>query len=172
MAKKPLLFFGEKIKFSNELIAEIRNFCHQHQVPYCSNLFVKGILDESDPLSLGMYNGIFSSNDVRSYIESEVDYILEIGTSIFSQDSGTAFATGTHVIDDFPNKTTVKGTEPSSTDILGIFSDLRREKIPTFEFCPRRSQTPKCDGSAAVSFRNLTNILNELQEESSETLST
>jgi TPP-dependent 2-oxoacid decarboxylase len=171
LAKKPLIFFGEKIKFNRTLINEILEFCKTYKIPYCSNLFAKGILDESDPLCVGMYNGIFSNDQVRKYVETEVDYILEIGTSIFTQDTGTAFATGTHIIDDFENKTTIKGTSPSCSDVLNVIEYLKKEEIPNFSFAPLtlKRELRKINTEAPITFNNLTDTLNELQNSVKET---
>jgi TPP-dependent 2-oxoacid decarboxylase len=168
LAKKPLVFFGEKIKFNRVLITEILEFCKNHNIPYSSNLFAKGILDESDPLCVGMYNGVFSQDPVRKYIETEVDYILEIGTSIFTQDTGTAFATGTHIIDDFTNKTTIKGTSPSCSDVQTVIEYLKKEKIPSFSFVPFKKEITQLNPNAPITFNNLTDTLNELQTSFSE----
>jgi TPP-dependent 2-oxoacid decarboxylase len=169
LSKKPLVFFGEKIKFNRTLITEILKFCKTHSIPYSSNLFAKGILDESNPLCIGIYNGIFSRDNVRKYIETEVDYILEIGTSIFSQDTGTAFATGTHIIDDFDNKTTIKGTSPSCSDVQAVIEYLNKEKIPNFDFQPLKQEIAQLNPHSPISFNNLSDTLNELQKSVSET---
>jgi TPP-dependent 2-oxoacid decarboxylase len=169
LAKKPLIFFGEKIKFNRVLINEILGFCKSQQIPYCSNLFAKGILDESDLLCVGMYNGIFSRDHVRKYVETEVDYILEIGTSIFSQDTGTAFTTGTHIIDDFANKTTIKGTSPSCSDVQTVIEYLKKEKVPIFNFEPVKHETLALNPKAQITFNNLTDVLNDLQASVGET---
>lgn len=168
-AKKPLIYFGEKIKFNRALINGILKFSKKHQIPYCTNLFAKGILDESDPLCVGMYNGIFSRDYVRKYVENEVDYVLEIGTSIVNQDSCTAFATGTHIIDNFINKTTIKGTSPSCSDVQTVIEYLNKETLHTFSFESATREITQLNPDAPITFNNLTDVLNELQNSVNET---
>ena len=109
-ANKPLVYIGEHVKLNNELKELLMSFCHQLQYPFATSWLAKGIFDESDPLCLGSYNGVFSRKKNRQYIEQEVDYILEVDTSIHNQDTNAAFNTGTHIIENFDNKTAVKGT--------------------------------------------------------------
>ncbi len=58
----------------------------------------------------GSYNGgVFTQTAGREYIDNEVDYIIDVATSIIAQDSNIAFATGTHKVETFANKTVLKG---------------------------------------------------------------
>lgn len=167
-AKKPLLYFGVRIKFNHELIDLVRRFCARHRIPYASGIFAKGILDEMDELSLGTYNGAFTPEATRTYVEQEADYILEICTPIFAQDTASAFATNTHVIESFPNKTSLKGTASRCTDVLEVFQHLLEEELPIFEFNGLERSVEPVPSEAAVGFHNLTDILNDLQARHSE----
>lgn len=169
-AKKPLLYFGVRIKFNHALIALVREFCQRHRIPYASGVFAKGILDELDPLSLGTYNGAFSPEATRAYIEREADYILEICTPIHAQDTASAFATQTHVIESFPNKTSLKGTASRCTDVLEVFQHLMEEDLPVFEeSLPARAEAPVA-ANEPLGFHNLADTLNALQARRPEAL--
>lgn len=169
-AQKPLLYFGERIKSNPQLIQKMLTFCEKHRIPYVSNLFSKGLLSEDHELSIGMYNGVFSSQCVRNYVEHHVDYVLEVGTSILDQDTATAFGTGTHRIDSFKNKTILKGTCPLISDILEVFECLSHLKIKTLEWEPRLLKKPPTSTQDVLSFANIAQVLNEIQDQTKESL--
>ena len=50
--------------------------------------------------------------------------LLLMVNGIFAQDTNTAFATGTHKIEHFPNKTLLKGGTVLERDIIDIFTLL------------------------------------------------
>ena len=164
-AKCPMLFIGEKYRGQKELIDELRSFCESLQIPYASNLFAKGLFDENSPLSLGYYNGVFSEATTREFVEKKCDYVLEVGTSIFPQDTASAFATGTHIIDAFANKTSLKGTTTNGKDIAEVFRQLRLIKIKkhTNPWIP--TAEPAIQNSDKLGFNNLSVALNALQKD-------
>ncbi|WP_044832541.1 thiamine pyrophosphate-dependent enzyme [Thalassomonas actiniarum] len=162
-ANKPLLYLGEKAKLNKELLAVVKRFCHQYQIPYTTTWFAKGVLDEFEPLSLGAYNGVFTDEQVRNYIENEVDYVLEVATSIYQLDTNTAFDTGTHLLNDFENKTILKGTSQLEKDLIGIFEQLLSADIPVFDFTPPKSTGGELFADEKIDFHNLTRVLNSLQ---------
>jgi|GEM_PF-4554798 len=135
--KKPLLYFGERIKSNPQLIQTLFSFFEKHRIPYASSLFSKSLIREDHELWIGMYNGVFSTSRVRNYIENHVDYILEFDTSILDQDTSTAFGTETHQVDTFENKTVLKGTCPLISDILEVFQHIEIKEIKTMEWDPR-----------------------------------
>lgn len=168
-SQKPLLYFGERIKSNSQLIQTLFSFCEKHRIPYASSLFSKSLIREDHELSIGMYNGVFSTQRVRNYIENHVDYILEVGTSILDQDTSTAFGTETHRVDTFENKTVLKGTCPLISDILEVFLNIEKHKIKTMEWDPRllcdaEETQSRLSSQELLTFSNLTQVLNDIQE--------
>ena len=135
-AKAPLLYAGEQVKRNPALKQRVWDFCQKYQVPLVSTWFSKGVFDETHPLCLGAYNGVFSASDVRRYLENEVDYVLDIGTSVFAQDTASAFHTGTHRVATIDNKTVVKSTVPHEADLCTIFEQLLTSEREPFLFSP------------------------------------
>jgi indolepyruvate decarboxylase len=123
-SKAPLLFLGEKLRLNPDLLARLVKLCHQLQLPYAVTWFAKGMVDESDPLCLGCYNGVFSHTPGKIYIETIADYVLEIGTAIFPSDTNNAFGSQTHAIDKHQNKTMLKGTAHREQDIIAVVTLL------------------------------------------------
>ncbi len=162
-AKKPLLFLGVKAKLNPALLHLIKQFCHQYNIPYVTCWLAKGVLDEYDPLSLGAYNGVFSPVEMRAYIEHEVDYVLEIATSINQLDTNVAFATGTHLLFEFPNRTILKGTAQLEKDIITTFEYLLADELTSFDFTPVQAPTLPLIKEERIDFHNLTSVLNQLQ---------
>jgi len=163
VAKKPLLFLGEKAKLNKALLGKVKKFCDKYQIPYVTSWLAKGILDEFDPLSLGAYNGVFSDPKIRDYIEHEVDYVLEISTSINQLDTNTAFATGTHLLSVFENRTVLKGTSQLERDIITTLDYLMDADIPSFNFQNVHQESSTLIGEDRIDFHNLTGVLNHLQ---------
>ncbi|WP_076413313.1 thiamine pyrophosphate-dependent enzyme [Shewanella sp. UCD-KL12] len=120
----PLVFIGEKLRLNQPLLEKILNMCRKQQLPYATSWFGKGMLDESDPLCLGSYNGAFSELDGKTYIESVADYVLELGTAISPSDTNNAFSSQTHLVDSHPNKTMLKGTAKCELDISVVVDSL------------------------------------------------
>ncbi|MEW6991694.1 thiamine pyrophosphate-dependent enzyme [Colwelliaceae bacterium 6441] len=173
-AKAPLLYLGDKLKHNKKLKSLIIAFAEKYNIPYATSWFAKGIFDEYHPLSLGAYNGIFTQNQGRHYIENNVDYVLDVATSIFAQDSNTAFGTGTHKIENFHNRTLLKGGTVLERDIIEVFEQLINVDIAPFNFSLFNGNdsehyediaNSKVNASDAIDFNNLASTLNKLQNE-------
>ena len=163
-AKQPMVYIGEKTKLNRPLLDLIFTFCVQHQIPYATSWFAKGILDESHELSLGAYNGVFSNIPVRRFIETEVDYVLEIGTSIVPQDTNLAFDTGTHAIEKQGNKTVLKGTELYDVDLIRVVQELTERSVKCFAKPVIVDESATDNASdAMLGFHNLTATLSQTQ---------
>lgn len=162
-AKKPLLYLGDKLKHNKQLKQLILEFAKKFNIPYATTWFAKGLFDEYAPLCLGAYNGIFTQTAGRHYIEKEVDYVVDVATSIFSQDSNVAFATGTHCIESFENKTLLKGGALLEKDLIEVFTLLLNSEINAFDFQPLSSQMAPVPANDKIDFNNLAATLNEIQ---------
>lgn len=161
-AKYPLLYFGARFKLNKPLLSLIAHFCREHNIPYASSWFAKGLLDESDALSLGNYNGVYSSEHHRAYIENKVDYVIEIGTSITPRDT-----TISHYLNKFGNKTLVKGSCRDQADLMTLFSHLLEAELPRFEYQPPPANEPQAVAADQLDYHNLADALNQLQREHS-----
>lgn len=168
VSKKPVLYIGEKVKSNKKLIDTIQEFCEKHRIPYATNLFAKGLMDDNSELSLSYYNGVFSSKATREYIENKSDYILELCTGIITQDTSSAFATGETYINSFENKTILKGTSTQGLDIIEVFKYLEEMDTPSFKFEETKSVIKTYDGSDSVNFSNICDLLNQHQRNSKE----
>ncbi|GAA5142852.1 thiamine pyrophosphate-dependent enzyme [Thalassotalea piscium] len=173
-AKAPMLYLGDKLKHNQVLKKLIIDFAEKFSIPFATSWFAKGIFDEYHPLSLGAYNGIFTQTQGREYIETKVDYVLDVATSIFAQDTNTAFATGTHKIENFTNKTLLKGGSVLERDIIEVFELLIDLDISPFSFQPLNNTQSSVNAAKintyknvheAIDFNNLAQVLNELQQE-------
>jgi len=164
-AKKPLLYIGDKLKHNEKLKALIIKFANKFNIPYATTWFAKGLFDEYEPLCLGAYNGVFTQTVGRNYIEKDVDYVIDVATSIFSQDCNVAFSTGTHKIENFENKTLLKGGALLEKDLIEVFDLLLNIDIEVFNFQPVIDQTAPVPTSDKVDFNNLALTLNEIQSQ-------
>ncbi len=163
MARAPLVYLGEQVRRNAALKQRVQAFCHQANIPYASNWFAKGACDETDPLSLGSYNGAFSHPAIREYIESTVDYVLDLGTSIIAQDTVSAFHTGTHRLNQLENRTVVKSTVPREVDLIQILDGLLKSELPRFAFvAPARNDTVP-ESNARFDFHVVADVINDLQ---------
>lgn len=169
-AKAPLIYIGEQVKLNLPLRNALQAFCQRHQIPYATSWFAKGLFDDFDPLCLGGYNGAFTASARRHYIDTQADYVLDFGTSVFSQDTGHAFQTGTHRIAQIPNRTTVKSTLPQEQDLLVLMEKLAAALPASYRAKPpapaTNPQLPAPDEPLA--FHNLAEVLNALQAQDSE----
>ncbi|RHW76952.1 thiamine pyrophosphate-binding protein [Colwellia sp. RSH04] len=174
-SKKPMLYIGDRLKHNTELKSLLIDFANKFNIPYATTWFAKGLFDEYAPLSLGAYNGVFTQTSGKDYIENDVDYVIDIATSIFAQDSNIAFATGTHVIERFSNKTLLKGGSLLEKDLIEIVNYLLDSDIPRFDIQALATKTEqKANEQSAlleaelqdIDFNNLANTLNELQQQS------
>lgn len=162
-AEKPLVFIGENVKLNKQLRSQLMEFCHKYNIPYATTWLAKGLFDEFEPLSLGTYNGVFSSAENRYYIEQLADYIIEVDTSIHAQDTNSAFNTGTHQIDSFENKTTIKGTVQNQQEIINIFANLLTANIKTFAITLPAKTISEFAHAEKFDFHNLSAVLNNIQ---------
>lgn len=163
-AQKPLVYFGVQVRRNPALIALMVAFCQRFNIPYANHWFAKGGVDETHPLCLGGYNGAFSAPEMRAYIENEVDYVLDLGTSIIPQDTASAFQTGTHFIADFPNKTVLKSTVPREQELMRILQGLLQADLPQYRFAPTPRPAVALDRAAKMDFHVLTDVINSLQQ--------
>jgi TPP-dependent 2-oxoacid decarboxylase len=163
-SQKPLVYLGVKAKLNKVLLASIRTFCEKFNIPYTTTWFAKGLLDEYSPLSLGAYNGVFSDPTHRHYIENEVDYVLEIATSIYPLDTNIAFNTGTHVLHHFKNKTAIKGTAQQEQDLVKIFELLNTADLTPFDFNYNSAEAEPIEPESKIDFHNITQVLNSCQD--------
>lgn len=169
-SKHPMLYIGERLKHNNTLKALILAFANKFNIPYATTWFAKGLFDEYQPLCLGSYNGVFTQTAEHDYIEASVDYVIDVATSIFPQDSNVAFGTGTHKIECFKNKTLLKGGSLLEKDLVEIFEALLASDMAVFDFKSISTITStaavKCvDNTQDIDFNNLAQTLNELQSE-------
>ncbi len=162
-AKQPLIYVGENLKLNNELKQQVLWLCETLNIPFATSWLAKGIFDEQHPLALGSYNGVFSSQAVREFVETKVDYVLEIDTSIHRQDTNSAFDTGTHKIDTFKNKTTIKGNAQNSQGIFEVFNHLKKQ-LPdlSFNFSPLKAESITLNADDKLDFHNLADVINEV----------
>jgi TPP-dependent 2-oxoacid decarboxylase len=179
-AKAPMLYLGDRLKHNEKLKRLIISFADKFNIPYATTWFAKGLFDEYAPLCLGAYNGIFTQTAGREYIEQQVDYVIDIATSIFPQDSNIAFGTGTHKIERFDNKTLLKGGSLLEKDLIAIFECLLEQDISPFKFVAlsERSVTENTQylennelakGEDDIDFNNLAQTLNDLQAQDEKT---
>ena len=179
-AKAPMLYLGDRLKHNEKLKCLIISFADKFNIPYATTWFAKGLFDEYAPLCLGAYNGIFTQTAGREYIEQQVDYVIDIATSIFPQDSNIAFGTGTHKIERFDNKTLLKGGSLLEKDLIAIFECLLEQDISPFKFVAlsERSVTENTQylennelakGEDDIDFNNLAQTLNDLQAQDEKT---
>lgn len=162
-SKTPLLYIGDRLKHNEHLKDLIIKFAYKFNIPYATTWFAKGLFDEYDSLSLGAYNGVFTQTEGREYIDHEVDYIIDVATSIFAQDSNIAFATGTHKVESFENKTLLKGGAKLEKDLIEVFELLLKSDIAAFDFKIKHSEIEQVPLEDKIDFNNLAATLNEIQ---------
>jgi len=181
-AKHPLLYIGDRLKHNSELKNLVIAFANKFNIPYATTWFAKGLFDETASLCLGAYNGVFSQTAGRDYIENDIDYVIDVATSIFSQDCNVAFATGTHAIEKFANKTLLKGGSLLEKDLIEIFNRLLESDMPRFnievlvnkveqgaDVNKQQQLLNTSDETTDIDFNNLAKTLNELQQQSQKT---
>ena len=162
-SEKPLLFIGEGVKLNKPLCQQLMRLSHEYKLPYATTRLAKGIFDEFDPLYVGCYNGILSDPTIREFVDKQIDYVLEVDTSIQPQDTNSAFNTGTHAIESFENKTVIKGTVQNQQGLINIFDHLLKMTLPTFSVTlPMRDLAESAD-EEKLDFHNLTRVLNSIQ---------
>lgn len=165
--KKPLVYHGEKVRHNRDLQDAMLSFCRRHSIPFAGNICSKGVFDDEDPLSLGIYNGVFSRQTVREYVEREVDFVLEVGTSTYSQDVSSALHTGTNVIDHHPNKVAIIGTSMREVDEVHLFRMLAGRELPSFSFLKAPApEPPRVPDDVPVEWDNVMALIDGAARES------
>jgi len=168
-SQAPLMYLGDKLKHNKKLKSLVLAFAEKFNVPFATTWFAKGVFDEYHPLCIGSYNGLFTQTEGASYIDNKVDYVLDVATSIYAQDSNTAFGTGTHRIERFKNRTLLKGGTALERDIIEVFEKLMHADIKPSNFKTLIPSTSKMlvDDNESIDFNNLADTLNELQADDS-----
>lgn len=163
-AKHPVLYIGDRLKHNDQLKQLVLEFSEKFNIPYATTWFAKGLFDEHAPLCLGAYNGVFTQTSGRDYIEKNADYIIDVATSIFPQDCNIAFATGTHKIEKFENRSLLKGGSLLEADLIEVFLQLMESDITSFDFkkLPEK-EIALVRSEEDLDFNNLAQTLNELQ---------
>lgn len=175
-ARAPLLYLGERLRMNPALLTRVLAFCQRLGLPYATSWFAKGMVDESHPLCLGAYNGVFSACRGQEYIDQHTDYVLELGTAIYDSDTNNAFASGTHTIDMHPNKTLLKGTARSELDLLAVIEELERAKLPVRNLAlaellpPTEHAEESSPVEARLSYANLADTINYFQRSAGQDL--
>ena len=171
-AQFPLLYIGDRLKHNKTLQRLLMAFANKFNIPYATSWFAKGIFDEFEPLCLGAYNGVFTQTSGRDYIENKVDYVIDVASSILPQDSNIAFATGTHKIELFTNKTLLKGGALLEQDLIDIFQLLlqRHEKMFDFSKPIPEAEGKKVNHQHELDFNNLASTLNLIQNQTTTAL--
>ncbi len=162
-AQHPVIYIGDRLKHNTKLKQLIMDFSTKFNIPYATSWFAKGLFDEFSILSLGAYNGVFSQTIGKKYIEKNMDYVLDIATSVLTQDANSAFGTGTHKIDNFTNKTLLKGGALLEKDLLEVFELLLNSEISPFNFSISKQNSQAVPSEDEIDFNNLASTLNELQ---------
>ncbi|MCP4444252.1 MAG: thiamine pyrophosphate-binding protein [Myxococcales bacterium] len=170
-SERPMLFLGAKIKLNSKLQRLIIEFCEKLKIPFAVNLFAKGVFGEDHPLFLGTYNGVFSEDYTREYIESKTDFILEIGTSTIPMDLSDALGTGTQFVETFENRVCLKGTERLEADLIELFDklqglELEAKEKPEFE----RDVLAMVASNTTISYRNIYETISAVQAECDQAL--
>ena len=174
-SQAPMLYIGDRLKHNEKLKTLVLAFAEKFNIPYATTWFAKGLFDEYASLCLGAYNGVFTQTAGRAYIEKSVDYVIDVATSIFPQDCNIAFATGTHKIEGFENKTLLKGGSLLEKDLVAIFERLleKNDKHFAFDKLTNKSKgqqsTTLADGYDEIDFNNLAQTLNDLQSQDDKT---
>lgn len=164
-AQCPLLYLGDRLKHNKELQRLLLEFAVKFNIPYATSWFAKGIFDEDEALCLGAYNGIFTQTSGRVYIEEKVDYVIDVASSILPQDTNVAFATGTHKIEAFENKTLLKGGTLLEKDLIEIFQLLLQRHKKVFNFIVPSVEPKTLHLQHELDFNNLAPTLNHIQSE-------
>ena len=174
-SQAPMLYIGDRLKHNEKLKTLVLAFAEKFNIPYATTWFAKGLFDEYASLCLGAYNGVFTQTAGRAYIEKSVDYVIDVATSIFPQDCNIAFATGTHKIEGFENKTLLKGGSLLEKDLVAIFERLleKNDKHFAFDKLTNKSKgqqsTSLANSFDDIDFNNLAQTLNDLQSQDDKT---
>ncbi|WP_372871775.1 thiamine pyrophosphate-binding protein [Shewanella sp.] len=170
----PMLYLGERLRMNRPLLKRILDFCHRLGLPYATSWFAKGMVDESHPLCLGAYNGVFSACRGQAYVEGKADFVLELGTAIYDSDTNNAFASGTHAIDTHSNKTLLKGTARCELDLLAVMDELERTELPVrnipLGLNESGGEKNNSTNDMSLSYANLATVINAFQRHAGQDL--
>jgi thiamine pyrophosphate-dependent acetolactate synthase large subunit-like protein len=165
VASHPLIYFGEKVKTNPSLQELVLAFSRRFRVPFVANIYAKGVLDDFDELSLGVYNGVFSQAHTREYVEKKVDLVIEVGTSTYQQDVSNALNTGSNVLATHPNKVAVIGSTPMEFDEQAFLrAMLEVELEPKVYEAPSRRERTAPPAEASLGLRSLFATLEHVTE--------
>jgi thiamine pyrophosphate-dependent acetolactate synthase large subunit-like protein len=163
-ARRPLVYLGEKFRLNPALQQTVLRFCRKLDIPFVSNIYAKGVFADDDPLSLGTYNGVFTRARTRRYIELAVDFVLEVGTSTYTQDVSNALNTGTNAIENFPNKVAIIGSSVRERDEQTLFELLLERDLPRFETVLPPEPPPRpLSNEEPIGWHNLIDLLDQVQ---------
>ncbi len=163
-AKAPMVYLGENSKLNHQLIELVMQFCQKLQIPFATSWLAKGIVDEHHPLSLGSYNGVFSAPEQVAYIEHTVDYVLDIDSSVSVSDIGNGFNTGTHRIDNFDNKTVLKGVVPNQQGLIHVMQALLDAELAPFQYDAPVKSEPQLTAKQSLGFDVIAAACNQIQQ--------
>lgn len=85
-SKKPVILAGVEVarfNFGKQLI----KFAESHNIPVATTPLSKSVIDETHPLSLGVYCGVGSKEKVRDYVESS-DCVIKLGVFLTDMNLG------------------------------------------------------------------------------------
>jgi len=86
-SSRPVILVGVQVARYG-LAEKIMRFAEKYRIPVATTLLGKGTIDETHPLSLGVYSGVYSKEYVRSTVD-ESDCLLMIG--VLETDINTGF---------------------------------------------------------------------------------
>lgn len=85
-AENPVLLVGPLVA-AFHLQDTVRGLVEEAGVPFATSPSAKGVLDETTPGFLGVYQGALSSSETQEAVEGS-DFVLELGTRLSDFDSG------------------------------------------------------------------------------------
>jgi thiamine pyrophosphate-dependent acetolactate synthase large subunit-like protein len=164
-ARRPVMLVGERMRHharARELVVELAETL---RIPYATNAFAKGVLDETHPLSLGVYNGVFGNGEARAYLEREADYVLELFTSVVAQDTSTAFGTGTYDPARRSRHTVLRGSAADGSDVANVLEVVLEASVERFDPPPFRGMetNDELPADEPLGFHVLARALDECQ---------
>ena len=166
-AKRPVVLVGERVRHHARPRALVGALIEALQIPYATNAFAKGMLDETHPLALGVYNGVFGDAHARSVIERDADYVLEVCTSIVAQETATALGTGTYRPAGRARHTILRGSSPRGDDVAAVLERVLAACIKPLGAVPQGPPRPSAlDDDTPLGFHVLARALNACQSDS------
>lgn len=167
-SRKPVILLGERMRHHPRIRSLVGQLIENFQIPYATNAFAKGVLDEAHPLALGVYNGAFGARRARAFIEQEADYVLELCTSVVAQETSTAFGTGTYAPARGSRHTVLRGSSPTAHDVELVLERVLRAKLARFDTGLQvRPHADDLPNDTTLGFHVLARALDQCQDESS-----